>query len=112
MCHVTNMCLTPFCSDMLLLVTNRPLPPTWFMSHGNAVEVWKESQLLFESWRLRPAEEGEEQDKVAQTVDAGDENDDSSVLLVDLVEVAVSLMKEITSLGKQAAQYRRTVNRV
>jgi hypothetical protein len=97
---------------MLLLVANRPLPSAWFVSCGNSVEVWKESQLLFESWRLRPVEEGEEQDKAAKTADAGDENDDSSVLLVDLVEVAVSLMKEITSLGKQAAQYRRTVNRV
>jgi hypothetical protein len=113
MCHVTNLRLTPFCSDMLLLVANRPLPSAWFMSHGNAVEVWKESQLLFESWKLRPAEEGEEQDKVAQTTaGAGDEDDDSSVLLVDLVEVAVSLMKEISRLGKQAAQYRRSVNHV
>jgi hypothetical protein len=96
---------------MLLLVANKPLPSAWSMHHGSAVELWKESQVLFESWKLRPAEEGEEQDKATQNADAGDDNDDSSVLLIDLVEVAVSLMNEITGLGKQVAQYHRTVDR-
>ena len=39
----------------------------------------------------------------------GEEEEEESVLLVDLVEVALSLMREVSGLGKQVAQYNLTV---
>jgi hypothetical protein len=96
-------------SDMLLLVCNRPIPSTWCRSPGNSVEVWKESQLLYESWKFRVEEQtGNSESADNEVVSVDDrEDEESSVLLVDLVEVALSLMREVTSLAKQVAQHNR-----
>ena len=107
--------LTLLFSDVLLLIVNKAVPSEWLKSPGSAVEVWKESQLLFDTWKLRDAERETEQ-ILESTLEGGccdtnDEDDESSVLLVDLVEVALSLMREVTSLGKQVAQFSRGPHR-
>ena len=95
-------------SDMLLLIANRPVPSTWLKSNATASEVWMESQLLYDSWKLRPVEQVGGIDVAVEERAADEEHEDSSVLLVDLVEVALSLMREVSSLGKQVAQHNRT----
>ena len=95
-------------SDMLLLIANRPVPSTWLKSTATASEVWMESQLLYDSWKLRPVEQVGGIDVAVEERAADEEHEDSSVLLVDLVEVALSLMREVSSLGKQVAQHNRT----
>ena len=94
---------------MLLLVSNRPVPSAWSLCPGNSVEVWKESQLLYESWKLRSINPEDNPENDADGSGNGDhlEEEESSVLLVDLVEVALSLMREVTSLAKQVAQHNR-----
>ncbi len=76
------------------------------------VEVWKESQLLYDTWKLRAAEPEDALETGVETGGSGAncEDEESSVLLVDLVEVALSLMREVTSLGKLVAQYSRTAH--
>jgi hypothetical protein len=100
---------------MLLVIVNKPTPSEWLNSPGNAVEVWKESRLLYDTWKLRASDRETEQIPESSLEDgscvANDEDDQSSVLLVDLVEVALSLMREVTSLGKQVAQYSRGPHR-
>ena len=95
---------------MLLLVGNRPIPPAWSSSPGSSVEVWKESQLLYESWKLRMSDREENVENDAEVGRSGDvlEEEESSVLLVDLVEVALSLMREVASLAKHVAQHNRS----
>ena len=95
-------------SDMLLLIANRPVPSTWLKSIATASEVWMESQLLYDSWKLRPVEQVGGIDVAVEERAADEEYEESSVLLVDLVEVALSLMREVSSLGKQVAQHNRT----
>jgi hypothetical protein len=99
-------------SDVLLLAVNKPAPPSWSKSAGKAVEVWKESQLLYDTWKLRAAEPEDALETGVENGGSGAncEDEESSVLLVDLVEVALSLMKEVTSLGKLVAQYSRTAH--
>lgn len=103
-----SLCL----SDLLLLVANGPVPSSWPKSPGNGVEVWKESQLLYDSWKLRAADDEDGAEAAAEDcgTEADDNAEESSVLLVDLVEVALSLMREVSSLGKQIAQYCRTAH--
>ena len=99
-------------SDLLLLVANSPVPSSWPKCPGNAVEVWKESQLLYDSWKLRAVDDEDGTETAAEDCcgEADGDDEESSVLLVDLVEVALSLMREVSSLGKQVAQYCRTAH--
>jgi hypothetical protein len=66
---------------------------------------------MYESWKFRGADQDENHEIESATdenvADDGREDEESSVLLVDLVEVALSLMREVTSLAKQVAQYNR-----
>jgi hypothetical protein len=74
--------------------------------------VWKESQLLYDSWKLRAVDDEDGTEIAAEDCcdEADGDGEESSVLLVDLVEVALSLMREVSSLGKQVAQYCRTAH--
>jgi hypothetical protein len=92
---------------MLLIIANKPLPLSWMQSSGAVVELWKESQLMYESWNLRSHEREEVFENASESSIVAEE-EESPVLLLDLVEVALSLMKEVTSLGKQVAHYNRT----
>jgi hypothetical protein len=64
---------------------------------------------MYESWKFRVADQEENPENVAEetVLDDGREEEESSVLLVDLVEVALSLMREVTSLAKLVAQHNR-----
>jgi hypothetical protein len=92
---------------MLLIIANKPLPSSWMQSSAAVVELWKESQLMYESWNLRSHEREEVFENASESSIVAEE-EESPVLLLDLVEVALSLMKEVTSLGKQVAHYNRT----
>lgn len=67
---------------------------------------------MYDSWKLRAVDDEDGIEIAAEDCcgEADGNDEESQVLLVDLVEVALSLMREVSSLGKQVAQYCRTAH--